>query len=67
MLLRVETAAQSAGRRVGVSVGSLRLAPVLGPHVPSPLGRMLRQPVVPFSVLADPPFAVIADADAARA
>ncbi|MCU1361157.1 MAG: hypothetical protein JWN99_2446, partial [Ilumatobacteraceae bacterium] len=36
-------------------------------HVPSPLGRMLRQPVVPFSVLADPPFAVVADADAARA
>jgi UDP-glucose 4-epimerase len=41
--------------------------PVLGPHVPSPLGRLLRQPGVPFSVLADPPFAVIEDRDAARA
>ncbi len=28
---------------------------------------MLRQPVVPFSLLADSPFAVILDADAARA
>jgi hypothetical protein len=35
--------------------------------VPSPLGRLLRQPGVPFSVLADPPFAVIEDRDAARA
>jgi UDP-glucose 4-epimerase len=43
------------------------LAPVLGPHVPSPLGRVLRQPVVPFSVLADSPFVVTLDSDAARA
>src|SRR5690606_18108715 len=35
--------------------------------VPSPLGRLLRQPSVPFSVLADPPFAVIEDGDAAHA
>jgi len=38
-----------------------------GSHVPSPLGRLLRQPGVPFSVLADPPFAVIYHRDAARA
>jgi UDP-glucose 4-epimerase len=50
-----------------VPVGALRLAPVLGPHVPSPLGRLLRQPAVPFSLLADPPFTVVQDADAARA
>ena len=40
---------------------------VLGPHVPSPLGRLLRMPAVPFSVLADPPFAVVEDIDVARA
>ena len=40
---------------------------MLGPHVPSPLGRLLRLPAVPFSALADPPFAVLRDADAAQA
>jgi nucleoside-diphosphate-sugar epimerase len=35
--------------------------------VPSPLGRLLRQPLVPFSLFADSPFAVIEDGDAARA
>jgi UDP-glucose 4-epimerase len=67
MVERLETVAGSAGQRVGVAVGALRLAPVLGPHVPSPLGRLLRQPAVPFSVLADPPFTVVKDVDAARA
>lgn len=63
----IERTAAQVGERVGVSIGALRLAPVLGPHVPSPLGRLLRMPAVPFSVLADPPFAVIEDRDAARA
>jgi UDP-glucose 4-epimerase len=63
----IERTAARVGERVGVTVGTLRLAPVLGPHVPSPLGRLLRQPVVPYSMLADPPFAVIEDRDAARA
>jgi UDP-glucose 4-epimerase len=67
MVQRVEDAARAAGERIGVAVGALRLAPVLGPHVPSPLGRLLRQPMVPFSALADPPFTVVRDADAARA
>jgi UDP-glucose 4-epimerase len=67
MLQRVEEVANAAGRRIGVTVGAIRLAPVLGPHVPSPLGRLLRQPAVPFSLLADPPFAVVEDTDAARA
>jgi UDP-glucose 4-epimerase len=67
MVERIETVAHSVADRIGVAVGALRLAPVLGPHVPSPLGRLLRQPVVPFSILADPPFAVVEDADAARA
>lgn len=63
----IERTAAQVGRRVGVTVGAVRLAPVLGPHVPSPLGRLLRLPTVPFSVLADPPFAVIQDRDAAKA
>jgi UDP-glucose 4-epimerase len=67
MLANIERSAREVGRRVGIAVGKLRLASVLGKHVPSPLGRLLRQPIVPFSVLADAPFAVVEDGDAARA
>lgn len=65
-LAEIERTATEIGRRVGATVGSLRLASVLGPHVPSPLGRLLRMPVVPFSALANPPFAVVHLNDAAR-
>lgn len=67
MVRRVEAIGSSVAERIGVAVTALRLAPVLGPHVPSPLGRLLRQSVVPFSVVADPPFVVIEVDDAARA
>jgi UDP-glucose 4-epimerase len=67
MLLDVERTVHAVAMRVGVTACVLRLAPVLGPHVPSPLGRLLRQPIVPFSALADAPFTVIEDTDAARA
>ena len=67
MLADIERQAREVGRRVKIAVGKLRLAPVLGKHVPSPLGRLLRQPVVPYSLMADSPFAVIEDGDAARA
>jgi UDP-glucose 4-epimerase len=63
----IERTAASVGRRVGVTVGVLRLASVIGPHVPSPLGRLLRLPAVPFNALGDPPFAMIGHRDAARA
>lgn len=63
----IERTAASVAERVGVTVGSVRLAPVLGPHVPSPLGRLLRLPAVPFNALGDPSFAVIRQSDAARA
>jgi UDP-glucose 4-epimerase len=66
-LVQVETIAARVGRRHGVSVTSLRLAPVVGSHVPSPLGRMLRLPAVPVPALSDPPFSLIHPADAARA
>ena len=53
-LALVEEVAEGAGRAADVPVTLLRLAPVLGPHVPSPLGRYLRLPVVPVELLADP-------------
>lgn len=66
-LADIERTARAIGHRVGVTVGAIRMAPVLGPHVPSPLGRLLRLPVVPFSALADAPFAVVEDVVVARA
>jgi UDP-glucose 4-epimerase len=66
-LAELEATARDIGRRIGVTVGAVRLGSVLGPHVPSPLGRLLRMPVVPFSVLADPPFAVAEDVECAMA
>ena len=65
-LAEIERTAAELGRRIGVPIGPVRLGGVLGPHVPSPLGRLLRMPVVPFSPLADPPFAVVEDVEAAR-
>src|SRR5258706_979210 len=38
----IESTAQTVCTRAGVAVSALRLAPVLGPHVPIPLGRRLR-------------------------
>ncbi len=67
MVAEIERTARAIGQRVGVPVGKLRLATVLGPHVPSALGRVLRLPVVPYSALADPPFAVVHQNDAAEA
>lgn len=44
----VESAAVAAGRDAHVPVARVRLGPVVGPHIPSPLGRLLRLPAVPF-------------------
>lgn len=66
-LYEIEQTAVAIGDRIGVSVGALRLASVLGPHIPSPIGRLLRMPIVPFSVFSDPPWAVIHQHDAAEA
>lgn len=63
----IERTASSVGDRVGVTVGAVRLASVIGPHVPSPLGRLLRLPAVPFHAPGDPSFAVIRQTDAATA
>jgi UDP-glucose 4-epimerase len=66
-LAEIEATARDIGRRIGVPVAAVRLGSVLGPHVPSPLGRLLRMPFVPFSILADPPFAVVEDVQCADA
>ena len=51
----------------GINVCALRLAPVLGAHVPSPLGRLLRLPAIPYYGLGNPIFSVVEDHDAATA
>jgi UDP-glucose 4-epimerase len=66
-LLAVEAAAKGVALRCGIPVGALRYAPVVGSHVPSPLGRLLRLPVVPVSAVSDPPFSLLHPDDAAHA
>ena len=65
--LEVERLAFGLGRRHDVHVGALRYAVVAGSHIPSPLGRVLRLPAVPVPALADPPFSLLHQDDAARA
>ncbi len=66
-LLKVEGAAAGVARRHGIPVGALRYAPVVGSHVPSPLGRLLRLPVVPVAAWSDPPFSLVHPEDACAA
>ncbi len=66
-LLRVETIAASIGRRLEIPVAALRYAPIVGSHVPSPLGRLLRLPLVPVPAFSDPPFSLLHPDDACRA
>jgi UDP-glucose 4-epimerase len=67
MLLDAERVAAAAATSSNASLAALRFAPIVGPHYPSPLGRLLRLPVVPVSLLADPPFSLLHQEDAARA
>ena len=67
-LAEVEDIAVSAGWAADVPVTLLRMAPVVGPHVPSPLGRYLRMaPIVPISAFADPTFSLLHQEDAVAA
>ncbi|HEX5615000.1 MAG TPA: NAD-dependent epimerase/dehydratase family protein [Acidimicrobiia bacterium] len=66
-LLGVEAMAAGLGRRHDLPVAALRYAPVVGSHVPSPLGRLLRLPAVPVPAFADPPFSLLHPDDAAAA
>lgn len=67
MCLDVEALATRVGRGLGIPVCALRMAPVVASHVPSPLGRLLRLPVVPVPAFADPAFGLVDARDAARA
>jgi UDP-glucose 4-epimerase len=62
-----EVEAAAARTRGDAALAVLRMAPVVGPHVPSPLGRYLRMPIVGVDALGDPPFSVLHHEDAARA
>jgi UDP-glucose 4-epimerase len=66
-LLEVEALASGARSRFGAAVCALRYAPVVGSHVPSPLGRLLRLPAVPVPAFSDPPFSLLHPDDAAEA
>jgi len=65
--LEMESIAAAAARTQAIPVTAVRLAPVVGSHVPSPLGRVLRLPVVPVPALADPAFSLVSPDDAAHA
>lgn len=66
-LLHTERVARDTAFQVAAPATLLRFAPLVGPHFPSPLGRYLRLPVLPFSIMGDPPFSVLHQEDAARA
>jgi nucleoside-diphosphate-sugar epimerase len=65
--MRIDPTAVELGRRHDVPVTALRMAPVCGARVPSPIGRLLRLPAITVPALADPPFALLHPGDAARA
>jgi len=65
LCLEIEALAVDLGRRHDFPVAALRMAPVAGSHVPSPLGRVLRLPAVPVPALADPAFQLLHQEDAA--
>lgn len=65
-LQHAERQAERVGAEAGVPVTLVRCAPIVGPHFPSPLGRYLRHPVVPFSPLSDGRFSLLHQEDAAE-
>jgi UDP-glucose 4-epimerase len=65
LLAYVERLGREVADRHEVPVTALRMAPLVGPHFPSPLGRLLRLPAVPCAALGDHPFSVLHQEDAA--
>ena len=66
-LRAVEEMSRAYERRAEISVARLRFAPIVGPHIPSPIGRYLRLPVVPVAWMPDPPFSLLHIEDMTRA
>jgi UDP-glucose 4-epimerase len=66
-LAHVEQVAREAGDVAGVPVTALRFAPIVGPSIPSPLGRYLRLPVVSVDPLSELPFSLLHQEDACQA
>ena len=66
-LLHVGRVCFEGGLHAAIPVTCLRFAPLVGPSFPSPLGRYLRMPAVPFRALGDPPFSLLHQTDAAVA
>ncbi|MEY2450777.1 MAG: UDP-glucose 4-epimerase [Acidimicrobiaceae bacterium] len=66
-MLEVENAAREIGLVASAAVTAVRCAPIVGPHMASPLGRLLRLPIVPVGALSDLPFSLLHERDAALA
>lgn len=66
-LAHVEQVADEAGQVAGVPVTKLRLGPIVGPSIPSPLGRYLRLPAVAVDPLSELPFSLLHQEDACQA
>lgn len=66
-LAHVEQVATEAGQLAGVPVTLMRLAPIVGPSIPSPLGRYLRLPAVGVDPISELPFSLLHQEDACQA
>jgi UDP-glucose 4-epimerase len=66
-LLETENTAREIGLVASAAVTAVRCAPIVGPHIASPLGRLLRLPIVPVGALSDLPFSLLHERDAAVA
>ena len=64
-LLHAERVVLTGAARVDATVALLRFAPVVGPHFPSPLVRLLRLPAVPVPAFGGGAFCVVHREDAA--
>ena len=67
ILAGVEAATREAGADIGASVFRLRCAPVTGAHLPSPLARYLRMPLVPVPLPPAKQFSLVHVDDVAHA
>lgn len=65
MLARVEERCAQSATSLGATMAAMRLAPIMASHLPNPLGRYLRLPVVPIPMTTKR-FGVVHLVDAAK-